>query len=287
MLAEALGLREEDIGYAGLKDKAAVAVQTFSLYLPHGSADEAARTAAERLPVEVSGVSRHTNKLKPGHLLGNSFQVIAVGTGEEGLERARAVAEALAQRGLPNYYGFQRFGQKGDNAQRGREVLAGGGGRKGWLHRFLISAFQAELFNQYLAERIGLGWWDRLLAGDVAKKTDTGGLFDVEDEAVEADRYRSGAITFTGPIYGAKMRPAGGEPGALEKSLLEREGVTEAMFKKARASGSRRAGRLNVNRIEVASHPLGLVFNFALPKGSYATTLLREFIKSEPDLPED
>jgi len=72
-----------------------------------------------------------------------------------------------------------------------------------------------------------------------------------------------------------------GEPGQLEHEVLERAKVTEDMLERERLSGSRRRARLLLDDLEVEEHPNGLLFTFSLPKGSYATTVLREFMKGD------
>ncbi|MGD1992933.1 MAG: tRNA pseudouridine(13) synthase TruD [Anaerolineae bacterium] len=274
-------LRDVDIGTAGLKDKHARTTQTFSLLLPpQVTPDSVAQRIEEALPVEVEWARRHRNKLRTGHLIGNRFRIVLV-TGEpKALSRTDAIVAALQDRGLPNFYGEQRFGADGDNARQGRQALFGRGPRQRWLRRLLLRSYQAALFNAWLTARIERGWFQRLLIGDIAKKTDTGGLFEVEDANVEQPRFDRGEIVFTGPIYGSRMTWASGEPGVLERSILEQEGITERQLGKARLSGTRRRGRLLLPDLIVEPHPAGLLFTFSLPKGAYATTVLREFTKS-------
>ncbi|MEW5725921.1 MAG: tRNA pseudouridine(13) synthase TruD [Thermodesulfobacteriota bacterium] len=279
-LADLFGLKETDVGCAGQKDKQARTVQTFSLYLPRTDAAEAAQRAGAELPVEVVSVSRHTNKLKTGHLLGNRFTIVLADPAPGAIETAKTIAKTLAEKGLPNYFGEQRFGREGDNAAKGLEALEGRGPKDRWTRRFLLSAFQSHLFNAWLAERIGRGWFDQLLMGDVAKKTDTGGLFLVEDEAAERPRFEAREITYTGPIYGAKMKEAQDQPGRLEQEILDRFEIIPAKLKKAGLDGSRRPARLYLPEIPITPHDQGLLLQFDLPKGSYATTLLREFTKT-------
>jgi tRNA pseudouridine13 synthase len=220
-------------------------------------------------------------------LLGNHFRIVLLHPEPEAMARAEVIAQALQAHGLPNFYGVQRFGIDGDNAQRGREVLLGRGPRERWLKRFLLSAYQAALFNVWLIERIRRGWFERLLTGDIAKKTDTGGLFEVMEAAVELPRFQKGEITYTGPIYGTRMRWASGEPGALERMVLETAEVTTEMLRRARLDGSRRPARLFLSDLSIELRSNGLLFTFTLPKGAYATTLLREFMKTEVALPEE
>jgi tRNA pseudouridine13 synthase len=280
-LADLFGLRDVDVGCAGRKDKHARTTQTFSLNLPNIDEAEVARRIEDELPVELGWVRRHRNKIKAGHLLGNRFRIVVLGPEPNALPQAGAVVDALQQRGLPNFYGPQRFGREGDNAERGRQILlTGRGSRKRWLRRLLLRAYQSALFNTWLVARIERGWFQRVLAGDVAKKRDTGGLFEVEQAEMAQIRFEEDEITYTGPIYGSRMWWPTGKPGELEQAVLEQAEVTEEMLDRAHLNGSRRRARLVLEDLAVESHPDGLLFTFSLPKGSYATTVLREVMKA-------
>ncbi len=283
-LAKLFGLKAVDVGYAGLKDKHASVEQTFSLALRDTDEEDAARRVRDQLPFEVLSARRHKNKLKSGHLLGNRFRIVVVDPHEDGLSRAEAVRRTLERTGLPNLYGAQRFGAQGRNEEKGREALLGKGPRDKWIRKLLLSAYQSALFNAWLVERIRRGWFETILQGDLAKKADTGGIFEVEEVAVDSERFRKGAITYTGPIYGAKMRWATGRPGRLEQEVLASRGVSEEALRRAKLSGSRRVARLSVPDLEIEPHPRGIRFTFSLPKGAYATTLMREFMKSDEPL---
>ncbi len=163
-------------------------------------------------------------------------------------------------------------------------MLAGRGPRPKWLRKLLLSAWQAELFNRWLAARIQDGLFARLIPGDVAKKAATGGLFTVEDPALEEPRLLAGEISHTGPLFGAKLLPAREEAARREDAILAAEGVTPAQRGRAGLAGGRRRGVLRPVMVELTPDPAGLWFSFALPKGSYATGLLREFLKDEPAL---
>jgi tRNA pseudouridine13 synthase len=279
-LADLFGLQQVDIGCAGLKDKHARVTQTFSLLLPNVDETTVVQRIEDALPVNVAWARRHRNKLKAGHLLGNRFRIVVLNSSSDALTQGRVIAQALGERGLPNYYGAQRFGVNSDNALRGREALLGRGPRERWLKRFLLSAYQSALFNAWLARRLGRGWFDRLLTGDIAKKTDTGGLFEVVDAEIEQPRFDRQEITYTGPIYGARMRWAKGEPGDLERAVLEAAEVTPETLHRARLGGSRRPACLFLRELAVEPHPDGLLVTLTLPKGAYATTVLREIMKA-------
>lgn len=280
-LARVGQIKESGVGYAGLKDKEAVTTQTFSLHLTPLGPEELAAKVADELGHEVHGCERHTNKLRRGHLLGNRFEVLIRGVDASAAEPAREVAGMLAQKGLANFFGSQRFGREGDNAVRGRElVLTGRGPRKRFLRDMLLSAWQSELFNRWLAERLAAGSFQSILAGDVCKKLDTGGMFVAEDSDTEQPRLDAWEITYTGPIFGHKMRAAQDRAAEIEAAMLEAEGADARLLKKARLPGSRRPARLPLPDLTVRTEDEGLLLDFSLPKGSYATVVLREVMKN-------
>lgn len=276
-LARLFGLRPFDVGVAGLKDKVAVAEQTFSLPLPKADVDEVARTVAAELPGEVVWVRRHGNKLRRGHLLGNRFHVLVRGVDAAAPAAARAIGARLAQIGVPNFYGEQRLGEDGRNVEKGRERLRDD--RRDWLSNLHRTAWQADLYNQWLCDRLAAGTSAVLLAGDVAKRLDNGALFDVEDAAGETARAERREITPSGPLFGADMRRARLEPGAHEERLLAASGIAWEELERSRLMGSRRAARVPLLDLGVDPAADGLWLRFRLPKGSYATVVLREFTR--------
>ena len=291
-LAKLFGLGRGGVGFAGMKDKRARTTQTFSLAVGHQDAafaEEAVRRIERELPVTVHWARYHRNKLKAGHLLGNRFTITVSGLTLPTAEieaRSAAIVACIHEQGLPNYFGPQRFGFDGGNVEKGLEVLLGKRYIKDkWLRRFLVSAYQSHLCNVYLAERVERGLFERLVQGDVAKKYATGGIFDVEDLEVEQARYVRQEISFTAPIYGPKMRAAQGEAGELEAEILAQTPVTERHFQKARVQGTRRLGRILVPDLaaemgETEAGPV-LTVSFMLAKGAFATTVMREIMKTD------
>lgn len=281
-LARLYRLPSRDVGYAGLKDRHARATQVFSL---PGLQAEDAEAISRALPFQVEWARQHGNKLKIGHLLGNRFRITVTDLEvppSEALQRARAVAQAIARRGVPNFYGTQRFGIEARNISRGRDALLGQGPwLQKWLRKLMISAYQSHLFNLYLTLRIEQSLFQQLLPGDIAKKADTGGMFEVTDLEVEQPRYERGEIHFTGPIYGKKMWAAGGAAGALEREILDQEDLAADVFQRARVQGSRRPARLWLPDIAVTIDASQLHLAFCLPKGAYATVVAREFTKND------
>ena len=290
-LAEAFDLPYRAVGFAGMKDKYARATQTFSLLVGHVD-DDFVRAAPARIstktPVTVNWARLHRNKLKKGHLLGNRFTITVTQPsvdGEPAIERAAAIAAQLRGCGLPNFYGPQRLGQNGANVRRGWELLRGEKRMANrWLRSLLVASVQSYLCNRYLALRQQQGQFSTLLTGDIAKKHDTGGLFVVADRAAEQSRYDQKEISFTAPIYGPKMWEAEAESGDLEQAVLAESGLDMALLARAKMMGTRRLGRILLNDLSVAQKGTDIVVAFSLPKGAFATTVLREFMKVSDDL---
>jgi tRNA pseudouridine13 synthase len=285
-LALLFNLANAEVGFAGMKDKYARTTQTFSLNVGQVD-DQFVADAFERiqtnLPVQVHWTKLHRNKLKAGHLLGNRFTIIIsdlLMPADEALAQAQAVVDCIKARGLPNYYGPQRLGQQGSNVSRGLGIITGKFDvRDRWLRDLLKASVQSYLCNRYLARRVEDGLFDQLLVGDVAKKYDTGGLFEVEDLDAEQPRYERKEISFTAPIYGPKMWITGGPAGEFEASILADHELTLEQMGKARLTGTRRLGRLLFPDLEIRTGERGLELSFSLSKGAFATTVLREVMK--------
>jgi len=284
-VARALAANPRDVGVAGQKDRQAVTTQWISVAgVP---AERAAGLEGDGF--RVLEAKRHGNKLRTGHLRGNAFRVVLRGVDAEGEARARAIAAALEGRGLPNFYGAQRFGRRGDNAEVGRLLLLGQDDpraqrarRDPKLRRFLVSAFQSEVFNLVLAQRLRDRTWDAPLAGDVLQKLGSGGLFVCEDPAADAPRVASFECSITGPMVGSRVRPEPmGDAAALEAAVLATTGVgIEHLARSRDAQGARRALRLPV-RISIERDEDALALSFELPPGAYATSVIREVTKRD------
>ena len=339
VIARALSVPPGRIGYAGHKDAQAVTNQVLSV---EGIRPEVV-TALDLPDIRIMWAERHDKRLKIGHLRGNRFTIRVRGVDESALVPCQAILQVLERRGVPNRYGPQRFGQRGDSAQLGRAVVRkdvagflraflGGphpneseGVRSArtrydagdWeaalgmfpgnmvderralqalirsrgdyqhayrtiprrLKTFLLSAYQSALFNQVLEAR--LDTLDQVYLGDLAMKHPGRSVFRVEDEAVEQPRASRFEISPTGPLFGFKMMRASGQQGDLEAEILRAEALSLEDFRVGdgiRAKGERRALRFQMADPDLW-YDDGVMLRFELPKGSYATTVLAEFMK--------
>jgi tRNA pseudouridine13 synthase len=120
------------------------------------------------------------------------------------------------------------------------------------------------------------------------KKLDSGGLFTCEDPAVDGPRVAVFEISPAGPMFGHKLRVAAGAALAREERVLAADGMTLEAFARGggEAEGTRRAARLPVE-VHVEPEGDGYRVRFQLPKGSYATVVLREIMKGEAEVPEE
>jgi tRNA pseudouridine13 synthase len=279
LLGTRLGLGASDIGWGGRKDKNAVTIQTFSLRLPMDMPLRHIESVLAAMPFDILDMKRHRNKLKTGHVAANRFRIIVTQTNDEAIAGARSIAQKLSRTGLPNFYGAQRFGMGLRNIDQALALVERGKAR-GKKEGFWVSVLQSALFNLWLKERIEREALDTLLTGDLVKKTDTGGMFVVEDLPEALQRFKDRKIVYTGPIYGYKMRPPGGRAQTHEQALLQRLDLTAVPFKALRAPGSRRVGIVYVDDLAIHRVAQGLEFTFTLPSGAYATNLLREFTRN-------
>lgn len=278
-IARALAVDARAAGVAGQKDKHAVTTQWASFT---GTTPEAA-AALELENIRVLAASRHTNKLRTGHLHGNRFELRLRGT-----DRADVVAEVLAELeriGAPNYYGEQRFGIGERNYARALEFVTGKvkPPRDRFQRKLLFSALQSALFNTWLAQRIQLGLYDRPILGDILRKEDSGGLFVNTDQTDAEQRMQAWEVSPTGPMFGASMRNPEGDALAHEAAILDGAGLTvDLLAQHAKlGEGTRRSARVRPLEWRACAEGDSVLITFDLPKGSYATAVLREVTKDE------
>jgi tRNA pseudouridine13 synthase len=284
-LAKACGVNERDVGYAGLKDKYAVTTQWLSLNTKTAISPE-----LELGPgIEILAVTRHDNKLRTGHLLGNRFSITLLGVHDGAAQKANAIAERLRAEGLPNYFGAQRFGHGGRNLPDALSWLARGArGRNRFQQKLFPSVVQSELFNRYLSARLALGR-EQLLSGEVVRLEGAGAMFRVDDVATEQPRLQARDLHLTGPMLGPKMRPAAAAALELEQRLTRELRLDEAALGTLgrQAPGARRDLFAPLSDLTIEEIPGQVVpalrLSFTLPAGGYATEVLRQ-LTHEPFL---
>lgn len=310
ILSSALGIKAREIGYAGLKDKAAMTYQYLSIHRSLQDRLDSALDLLESKQIKVLNIAPHSNKLKLGHLKGNSFFARFKKISKEEAKRLILVLESIRQSGFPNYFGAQRFGKDGNNATFGQNLAykkAKIANKK--LSNFLISSYQSALFNAWLNARIKLSqilhhfsakealealsgidiFSDiattldsikalqkqshifKLLPGDIMCHYPFGKAFVCDDIGLESSRFSAQNIAPTGALSGLKCLKAQNLAAIIETQFLD---------SRLKAIGERRyawvwASEISYRYIEAQAH---FELHFYLPKGCYGTTFLEALL---------
>ncbi|HWE04986.1 MAG TPA: tRNA pseudouridine(13) synthase TruD [Tepidisphaeraceae bacterium] len=351
-IAAALDISTRDIGYAGLKDARAISRQILSIW---GTTEDAVMKL--QIPgIAVQWAIRHMNKLRLGHLSGNRFAIKIRDVNPTDVIKVKAVVTEIERRGMPNYFGEQRFGHRGNNDKLGAAVVRGDARQllglllgtplpdvddrktqhareafdRGdlpqamrlyprWhgmerrilarliktkkpsaaaravehkLCRLWVSALQSRMFNEVVAKRIEA--LNRVMAGDLAWKHDSGAVFEIQAPEAEQPRCEAFEISPSGPLLGYRMSLPSGEPLAIEQACFAASGLTPADFRRAgdlKVKGARRPLRVQPKDLEFAGgvdeHGPHVTLAFTLPAGSFATVLLGEIMKSRKSFADD
>ncbi len=355
-IARELKVNRKRMGFAGMKDKAAHTRQW--LCVSNITPEELAGLEEKLYGVKILKITANQKKLRIGQLVGNKFRLLIRETGNPAAdaETAAEVLEELQRKGVPNYYGWQRFGQKRPNTHRVGEALIHND-LKGavdsyignpypdeaehikavrslydqgqWeeafqsmpsgmryekmmlrtllkekkkkeeldnkshikalhslpkpLSRMFVHAYQSYLFNRVVSERSKLGV-DQYVEGDI--------IIDNQEHLVHeigADidhRIQDFAVHPTAPLYGTKVPLATGEVGKIEKNVLaeyklKKEDFEVPLMPKLGSHGLRRAIRFEIWDVYSKATPEGVLVEFSIPKGCYATAVLREIMKKD------
>ncbi len=258
-LARFADVPAKDLGYAGLKDRHAVTRQWFSV--PRWNSPDWA--ALEVDGAQVLDVQRHNKKLRRGAHKANVFRIVL--RGEDLAQHAEALqqrVQLISEKGIPNYFGEQRFGRGGSNLELA-DVWARGKRLPRHKRSIAISTIRSFQFNENLSSRVHDDTWDTLLPGDKANLDGTGSVFDVDEVDDELAR-RCAEMD---------IHPAGKLVG--DGSECDNEQWSAALGK-ARVEPGTRSLRLRVGDFVMVAADDEVVLSFSLGRGAYATSVLRE-----------
>lgn len=272
-LARHAGVRLADVGYAGMKDRHAITRQWFSVPC-RGDADWASFTAEG---VSILDVHRHHRKLRRGAHDDNTFR-IALRTTQAAAMRAQVDKRLglMATRGVPNYFGPQRFGRHGANIDLARRLFEGARLKRD-KRSIAISAARSFLFNEILSQRVADGSWDRILPGELVNLDGSGSVFraeaidaTIEDRAAELD------IHPTATLWGLRSDISPGVVETLERNATQAYGDLRTGLERLAVKASSRPLRLRVRDLSWEFEGDALWLEFRLPSGAFATSVLRE-----------
>jgi tRNA pseudouridine13 synthase len=280
-LARYAGVSPRDVSYAGIKDRHAVAVQHFSLWL--GKRREPDWVTHQHDEYRILEVARHRRKLRAGTLKGNRFRIVlrdlTVPVGE-----LESKLKNMHRGGVPNYFGPQRFGREGANIARAEALFSGQlSMRNRKLRGLLLSSARSLLFNAVLSRRVSEHSWDTVLTGEICVLEGSRSVFHVERADAEL-RMRTQAMDIhpTGPLWGRGDSRVSGEAAVLESSVVRDYAALSQGLETAGLEQERRALRLPLKEFSWNVHaPKTLMLEFFLPAGAYATAVLRELVDTD------
>ncbi len=260
-----LKIKQQEIGYAGNKDKLSTAVQTFSI--PKRLEDKALLFFS-KFNLEVLEVKTHNEKLRMGQIKGNRFKVkIALDIEDEEKEIEKNLKK-IEIKGFPNFFGPQRVKNE-ESFERGRSIFLKNLKKGRREDRFNVSVFQSRIFNFYLEKRIERGFYPDAIEGDA--------LYLPDDEryiTFSSNIEIKGAFP-TGPIVGSKMRLPERDSLLFEKEIVRKFGLDFDILIFNRVPGTRRVLTIFPSEILVQkTSQKEIEIQFFLYKGSFASTLL-------------
>ncbi|MFT5575893.1 MAG: tRNA pseudouridine13 synthase [Bermanella sp.] len=262
----------KDVNYSGMKDKYAVTRQWFGLHML--GQPSANWSAFDHPQCRILESQRHHRKLRRGTHRYNRFDLLLRGVDKNTIAERLATVE---HQGVPNYFGEQRFG--GQNLAEARRWFAGGRRPSRFKRGLLLSVARSHLFNAVLAERVVAGTWSKALDGELFMLGDGNSLFVADDNADTDSRLDKGSIQLSGPLVGrTATQQTRCKVASIEQAVLESEPALCKGLEKAGVDAGRRALRVYPSRFDAQNESEGLRLLFSLPRGCFATALVRELI---------
>ncbi|WP_033577321.1 tRNA pseudouridine(13) synthase TruD [Dickeya chrysanthemi] len=280
-LAKFAGIPARSVSYAGLKDRHAVTEQWFCLHLPGKVDPEWSAFALEGC--EILEAQRHRRKLRIGALRGNHFSlVLREISNRPDVENRLAL---IAARGVPNYFGSQRFGHDGNNLEQARRWASNEIRVKERSKRsFYLSAVRSELFNQIASARLATYGATQVLMGDALQLTGRGSWFVVKPDDVQASadvqsRVNAGELQITAALPGQEEPGVQAQALAFEQLCLQEQSLLLSLLTRERVESARRAIMLYPQEMRWSwQDDATLALHFWLPAGCFATSVVRELL---------
>jgi tRNA pseudouridine13 synthase len=296
ILAKFLNCSSRDFGYAGLKDKNAMTVQSISVHRKY----EEQLKSFQHENLKILETTYHNNKIKVGHLKGNKFFIRLKRVGAIEKRKIEEALGLIVTNGIPNYFGFQRFGIDGDNYKKGKDIIDGKLKEKRRnLKQMYINAYQSYLFNSWLSKRIKISKLIeafepkeiyqrlnlpldvvkqmkkqkhpfKLITGDLLSHYPFGKIFTIENLEEESAKFNERDRVPTGLLSGKRVKNSVDLAYEIEKEFEAHTGE----------DGARRFAWIFPEDISsnYKEEKNWMELQFYLPKGSYATEVIAEII---------
>ena len=285
-LADYCGVKKMAVAYAGLKDRHALTSQWFSVQLPGrptpdwSDFESAFGSAGEGESVRILQCFRHNRKLQRGALKNNAFRITLrelSNTSDETFDLLAQRCRLIAQAGVPNYFGPQRFGHNNNNLEQAARFFSRPRYKIAKQKRSMyLSAARSWLFNCILSERIKLHVWDKRLPGDVFMLDGKSACFKDDGSDDIDDRLENNAIHPTAILWGEGDVMVTADAAILESRIIDLFPVFRDGLIAARLQAARRACRVIPDHFEYCQQDNTFIVSFSLPAGSYATSVLDE-----------
>ncbi len=282
-LARAAGIHQKEIGVSGQKDRKAVTRQWLSV-LAERDPDDCYRRVSDYCS-QQAGISLldsrfHTGKLKKGSHKRNHFSLAIRDLSGDiaGLENRLNEIQA---HGVPNYFGPQRFGRNGKNTTTARKWFGGEITRLDRQARSMaLSSARSWIFNQVVSERLQRPDLNLPQVGDVLMLDGTNSWFlnDSSDPEIQK-RWKSFDLHITAPMWGKGSLHTQSLIHAFEESVVSSIDVLPGGLERHGLQQQRRAVRIKPQQMHWQFQKEDVLqLQFALPKGGFATTILRELV---------
>ncbi|MDA8493707.1 tRNA pseudouridine(13) synthase TruD [Kluyvera georgiana] len=282
-LAKFLKIHAREVSFAGQKDKHAVTEQWLCARVPGNTMPDLSQFQLEGC--QVLEYARHKRKLRLGALKGNQFTlVLREVSGRDDVERR---LQAIAERGVPNYFGAQRFGIGGSNLLGAlRWAESGAPVRDRNKRSFWLSAARSALFNQIVSERLKKPDFNQVVDGDALQLAGRGSWFVATDEeqAVLQARVDARELMITAALPGSGDWGTQRTALEFEQTVLAEETALQSLLQREKVEAARRAMLLYPQQLSWNWwDDVTVELRFWLPAGSFATSVVRELINTTGD----
>ncbi|MBD3611360.1 MAG: tRNA pseudouridine(13) synthase TruD [Hydrogenovibrio crunogenus] len=277
-IASWAGITAKEMGVAGKKDRQAITRQWMSLHLP-------GKQAPDIGSLDVPGVTllkamRHHRKLQTGGLSGNRFTLVLREINGN-LDQIETRLQKIAGKGVPNYFGEQRFGNDFQNLAKATALFQGQiKSPKRHQKSLYISAARSWIFNEILSQRVRQGTWNRAISGDVFQLEGSQKWFADDSDPSLSKRVEEKGLHPTGALTGRGVLPSQSDAFQVEQAVLEKHPFWQAGLEKLGLKQERRALRVLPKEMHWEwLDQQTLSVGFDLPAGSYATMVMRELFE--------
>ncbi|EOY4369732.1 tRNA pseudouridine(13) synthase TruD [Cronobacter sakazakii] len=283
-LAKFLGIAAREVSFAGQKDKYAVTEQWLCARLP--GKEMPAMRAFTLEGCEVLEFARHRRKLRLGALRGNRFSLVLRDiTHRDEIEQRLGL---IGEKGVPNYFGPQRFGRGGSNIyQAKRWAQTGQPPRERNKRGFALSAARSLMFNTLVSERLQRFGVNQVMDGDALQLVGRGSWFVATPEELTdlQARVDNGELLITAALPGTGDWGTQRAALAFEQTTLADETELLTLLTREKVEAARRAMLLFPRELRWQwQDDATLEVSFWLPAGSFATSVIRELFNTADDV---